>query len=403
MRILFLSQVLPYPLDAGPKIRAYFTLKHLARKHEIVLLSFVRQSDTPEALAHLGELCTAVETVPMTRSFVQEAWSGVRSLATGEPFLIARDRRARMLAAVEKAIAAYGPFDAVHADQLWMAPYATFARRASKNGSSMRLILDQHNAVFQIPRRMALDEPNLFKRKFLGYESEKMARYEIEACGQFDHVVFVTPQDRAALRLRGLPEAPETRESIIPISVEAPEAPERNGAGRSRRVTFLGGLHWPPNADGVQWFIREIWPTVRERVGDAVFTVIGKLPEGLEFPGADSSVELLGYVDDPEALLADSSVFVVPLRSGGGMRVKILDAWSRAIPVVSTSIGAEGLELRNGENILLADDKDTFANEVVRLLSDPEVAGQAGEQGRMTVLSHYDWRREYAAWDRVYR
>lgn len=267
----------------------------------------------------------------------------------------------------------------------------------------MRLILDQHNAVFQIPRRMALDEPNLLKRKFLGYESEKMARYEVEACGQFDHVVFVTPQDRAALRLRGLPEAPETRESIIPISVETPEASARNGRGRTRRVTFLGGLHWPPNADGVQWFIREIWPSVRARVEGCVFTVIGKLPEGFRFSAADASVDLRGYVDDPEPLLADTSVFVVPLRSGGGMRVKILDAWSRAIPVVSTSVGAEGLELRNGENILLADDKETFAKEVVRLLSDPEIAGQAGEQGRMTVLSHYDWRREYAAWDRVYR
>ena len=401
MRILFLSQVLPFPLDAGPKIRAYFTLRHLAQRHEIVLLSFSRQSDTPEAVEHLRGFCSRVETVPITRSMVHEAWSGARSLVTGEPFLITRDRRSRMLAAVEAAIAQHGPFDAVHADQLWMAPYATHARRCSANPASVRLVLDQHNAVFQIPRRMALDEPNLLKRKFLGYESEKMARYEIQACGEFDHVVFVTPQDRAALRQRGLPEAPDSRESIIPISVEAPAVPERRAGGR--RVTFLGGLHWPPNADGVQWFIREIWPRVRGRVAGGVFTVIGKLPPiPLTVPG-DDSVQLLGYVDDPEPILAETSVFVVPLRSGGGMRVKILDAWSRAIPVVSTRIGAEGLELRNGENILLADDPETFAQEVIRLLNDPEMAVLAGQQGRQTVESHYDWRREYTAWDRVYR
>jgi glycosyltransferase involved in cell wall biosynthesis len=400
MRILFLSQVLPYPLDAGPKIRAYFTLRHLAGRHEIVLLSFARTSDTPEAVEHLSRFCRQVETVPMTRSVVREAWSGARSLVTGEPFLIARDRRARMLAAVEAAVAQHGPFDAVHADQLWMAPYAQHARRCSRNPASVRLILDQHNAVFQIPRRMALDEPNLLKRKFLGYESEKMARYEVQACGEFDHVVFVTPQDRAALRLHGLPEAPDSRESIIPISVEAPVIEERRAGGR--RVTFLGGLHWPPNADGVQWFIREIWPRVRASVSGGVFTVIGKLPASLDVP-VDDSVQLLGYVDDPEPILAETTVFVVPLRSGGGMRVKILDAWSRAIPVVSTRIGAEGLELRNGENILLADDPERFASEVVRLLNDPEMAVKAGRQGRQTVESHYDWRREYAAWDRVYR
>ena len=403
MRILFLSQVLPYPLDAGPKIRAYFTLRHLAGRHQIVLLSFSRESDTPAAVRHLREICAHVETAPMTRSVVHEAWSGARSLVTGEPFLISRDRRSRMLEAVEEVVAKHGPFDAVHADQLWMAPYATHARRCAPNAASLRLILDQHNAVFQIPRRMALDEPNLLKRKFLGYESEKMARYEIQACGEFDHVVFVTPQDRAALRSRGLPEAPETRESIIPISVEAPALPDRRPPGSARRVTFLGGLHWPPNADGVQWFIRDVWPLVRARAAGSVFTVVGKLPAAFRGLCPDASVDFRGYVEDPEPILADTSVFVVPLRSGGGMRVKILDAWSRAIPVVSTTVGAEGLELRNGENILLADDPRTFADEVVRLLNDPEMAVEAGAQGRRTVESHYDWRREYAAWDRVYR
>jgi glycosyltransferase involved in cell wall biosynthesis len=153
----------------------------------------------------------------------------------------------------------------------------------------------------------------------------------------------------------------------------------------------------------VQWFIREIWPRVRSRAEGSVFTVIGKLPASMRGLCPDASVDFRGYVEDPEPILGDTSVFVVPLRSGGGMRVKILDAWSRAIPVVRTAIGAEGLELRNGENIFLADDPQTFSDEVVRLLNNPETAGKVGAQGRRTVESHYDWRREYAAWDRVYR
>jgi hypothetical protein len=199
MHILFLTQVLPYPLDAGPKVRAYYTLRYLASKHKVTLLSFVRPSDPPAAVDHLRSLCAAVHTLPMLRSPWRDGWHLLRSLATDSPFLIARDWMPEMAWLIERIVHESGAIDAVHADQLWMAPYALHAKEAA-NGRQPQIVLDQHNAVFQIPRRLAEHEGNPLKRLVLSLEARKLVRFEQETCRQFDHVAWVTEEDRMALR-----------------------------------------------------------------------------------------------------------------------------------------------------------------------------------------------------------
>jgi glycosyltransferase involved in cell wall biosynthesis len=162
----------------------------------------------------------------------------------------------------------------------------------------------------------------------------------------------------------------------------------------------MGGLHWPPNSQGVIWFAQEVWPRVLARVPEAVFTVIGKNPPSLA--GMAQAVEVAGYVADPEPYLAETAAFVVPLHAGGGMRVKILEAWRWGLPVVSTTIGAEGIDYENGRDLLIADSPDAFAEAVVRLLCEWELAERIGQAGRRTVETHYDWRTVYRAWDAIY-
>jgi glycosyltransferase involved in cell wall biosynthesis len=141
---------------------------------------------------------------------------------------------------------------------------------------------------------------------------------------------------------------------------------------------------------------------VRAAVPEAIFTLIGHPPpSGLRLESGES-LEVTGHLDDPNPYLNDTRVFVVPLRSGGGMRVKILDAWSRGLPVVSTTIGAEGLRAQHGENILLADHPQAFADAVTSLLQDHRLASSIGSAGRRTVETHYDWKRVYPLWDKVY-
>lgn len=419
MRVLFLTQVLPYPLDAGPKVRAYYTLRHLAQRHDVSLLSFTRPSDPPAAVEHLRSLCETVETVNIRRGRTRDAWYLARSLVGETPFLIARDRSAAMTRAIRAQIeyghatgtrdggtAGAARFDVVHADQLWMAPYGLLAARAAGANRRPALVLDQHNAVFQVPDRLALHETNPLKRALLTREARKLARFEARICRSFDHVVWVTAEDRAALAdaSDGRIGSVDERSTIIPICVEPSEPPVVANKTAIRRVTFLGGLHWPPNAEGARWFVRDIWPRVRAHAPDAVLTIIGKDPPlSLARLGRDpDGVETTGFVPDPSSLLAETAAFIVPLQAGGGMRVKILDAWSHGLPVISTRLGAEGLLARDGENLLLADSSEAFAHAVIRVLREPTLAARLAEGGRRTVEANYDWRRVYHAWDKVY-
>ena len=194
MRILFVTQVLPLPLDAGPKVRAYYVLRYLAEAgHDVHLVSFVRPGDSAEHIEALRRLCGSIETVPIVRSRLRDVRDGVRSLWTRTPFLVLRDDLPAMRGAIRR-LAGARSFDAIHADQLWMAPYGMHG------GSPIGLsVLDQHNAVFQVPRRMAEHHRNPAVRALLHGESARLEAYEREACRRFDRVVWVTDEDRRAV------------------------------------------------------------------------------------------------------------------------------------------------------------------------------------------------------------
>lgn len=400
MRILFLSQLVPYPADAGPKIRIYHVIQYLALAgHEITLAAFSRPEDKPDYLDHLRRYCKEIHTVQMPRSRWRNLWQLTRSLLTNRPFLIIRDEVPAMHQLL-KSLMDQNRFDAIHADQLWMAQYALFARAAgSKAGSSIN-VLDQHNAVFMIPKRLAAENDNFFARTLLKLEGRKMAIYEAGVCQQFDHVVWVTDEDRMALaQING-----HINGMTIPICVD-PEAvlPIERKPG-TKQVTFIGGLHWLPNSRGVTWFVNEVWPQVLAQVPEAVFSVIGKNPPPmLQKLGASSqTVEVVGYLSDPKPYLAETAVFVVPLHAGGGMRVKILNAWRMGLPIVSTTIGAEGIHYQDGRDLLIADNAAAFADKVVRLLCEPDLAHKIGLAGRESVETHYDWHKVYRTWDTIY-
>ncbi len=394
MRILFLSQLLPLPLDAGPKFRSYYVLRYLAEAgHDVTLLSFTRPSDSEADIQALKAFCSEIHTVPMVRSRYKDALHGARSLITRESFLMVRDRVPAMFERVRALDAKHG-FDAVHADQLWMAPYALRTSSAGKR------VLDQHNAVFKAVERMTDGSSNLLKRVLLGSESSKLQRFEQRTIGLFDDVAWVTEEDRNCFEPR--PTSHRARERVIPIATDpATRAPARRE--QPFRVTFLGGMHWPPNAEGVRWFAKESWPAIAARSQTAVLTVVGKgAPAELHSGPAADRIDVMGYVENLDRVLEETAVFVVPLLSGAGMRVKILDAWSAGLPVVSTTVGAEGMAYHDEENLLIGDDEASFADAVIRILENPKLAKRVGEAGRNTVEQLYDWRKVYQAWDAIY-
>jgi glycosyltransferase involved in cell wall biosynthesis len=400
-QILYLTNVLPYPLDSGPKIRAYYVLRHLAPRHEVTLVSFVREDDHPSHVMHLREVCREVHTVRMQRSRVRDARALLVSVLSGQPALVLRDEVGAMHALLGRLVRE-GSFDVVHADQTSMAQYALRAR--AQAGGSMRTVLDAHNALYRIPERMAARARNPVMRGLLRREARLMARYERETYARFDHVVFVTDVDRQVL---GRQMAQQVPQSTIPICIDPQAEPLVARVPRPGAITHLGTMFWPPNVEGVLWFGREVLPRVRAEVPEARFVVIGKQPppavQALATgDAAAGGVTVTGYVDDPTPYLADTAAFIVPLHAGGGMRVKIVDAWRWGMPVVSTTIGAEGIDVRDGENILVADTAEAFAGAVIRLLQEPALGERLRSDGRHWVEEHYDWRTVYARWDGVY-
>lgn len=412
-RILLLTQVLPYPLDTGAKVRAYHMLRHLAAQHQVTLVSFVRPDDPASAVEHLRGLCHAVHTVPMRRSAARNVRAAVKGLLTGLPMVIARDEMAEM-AALLRRLTQEQQFAVVHADQLAMAWWGTLAARsqAAHSQRGPATLLDEHNAIYLLARRMAQEEPHPLRRLLMRREARAFARYEAAMCRAYDAVLTVTEEDKAHLLAllngAGQPAVPDTalaqKFRYVPICVDTEQTQPipRTDQGPPC-ILHLGTMFWPPNVNGVLWFARQVLPLIHAHAPDARFIIAGKNPpDQVRELAADPRIEVTGYVPDAMPYVAAADAFVVPLHTGGGMRVKILDGWMWGLPVVSTPIGAEGIFIRDGENILIAGDAAAFASATLRLLTEPALNARLRAAGRAWVEQQYSWQAIYRKVDAVY-
>jgi glycosyltransferase involved in cell wall biosynthesis len=418
LHILFLTQIIPYPPDAGPKVKTWHVLRYLVeRGHRVTLASFVR----PEETAHvdtLRQLCHAVYTVPIHRSRLADLLYWMRSHFTGRPFLIERDDLGAMHVMVEHILSTEA-IDAIHADQLTMTQFALRARQEQGilggdggHGSDHRgfsLIFDAHNAVWTIMERMRQNSA-WFLHPILGLEARRIKRYEGRIVREFDHTLAVTEIDHSALLQAAasksdgfgpaLPDIP-----VIPIAVNTGALQSICRVSGSVNIVTLGTLHYPPNADGIRWFMQEVFPLVREQIPEATLTVVGKNPpkDFLERASQEPrSIRVTGYVPDLTPYLEQAAIMVVPVRAGGGMRVRILEAFARAIPVITTTVGLEGIYARPGEEVLIANSPSDFASAVVRLLRDEALQAKLATNGRRLAEQRYDWKVVLKAMDTVY-
>ncbi|MBM3333367.1 glycosyltransferase [Candidatus Sumerlaeota bacterium] len=391
--ILFVTQVLPYPLDAGAKVRAYYMIRHLAEHHRVTLASLVRPTDAQSVCDHLSGYCEQVCTVAIHRSLINDILSLMSGFLTGLPALIVRDKSKRFRQTIARLLAERR-FDAIHVDQI------KAAQHVAGLGDSPRLI-DMHNVYCEMIEGMARLAGSGLKRWFLGREARTMARYEARLCRQFDEVVAVTEQDTSKIARMIGHSRPVT---TIPICVDPTSAPMIEPCAESRDLLLMGAMFYPPNVDGALWFVREIFPIVHSEIPGVRLRIVGPRPASAIVRAArrDDQILVTGHVDDPSEHLAASAVAVVPLRAGSGMRVKILDAMLRGIPVVSTRLGAEGIAATDGENIFLADTPEAFARAIVRLLRDVEVRRRVATNARRLVETSYDWRKRYVEIDPVY-
>lgn len=386
MRILMLTLVAPFPPDSGPKIKTYNLLQYLGRHHEVTLVSLVRSEQERAHAESLRGLCKAVYTVPFRRSRLRDALHLAGSMLTGSSFIMSRDASPE-LRALLRDLTDREQFDIVHPDQLNMAQFAVDLPGA--------LVLDEHNAVWTIVARMAANSASLPKRIFLDLEARRLRRYEGAICARFDALLAVSEPDLRFLELAAanagtmLPPA-----EVIPIAVDAHAEPPIPRAEAPKTILSMATMFWPPNVDGVLWFANEVYPLVKREVPDATFAVVGARPPASvrRLAEQDPSIEVTGYVDDPRPYLEQTAALIVPVRAGGGMRVKILEALARGLPIVSTTIGYEGIDLTPGEHLLVGDTPAAFAEALVRVLRDPALGRRLAAAGRRVAEEVYDWR-----------
>jgi glycosyltransferase involved in cell wall biosynthesis len=392
MNVLLLTQVLPYPPDSGPKVKTWNVLKYLVERHEVTLVSFVRGDQSPYE-AHLRQYCRAVHTVPMKRGVVRDGLAMVRSVLTGQPWMMVRDDRRAMRHLIDRLVAEQR-FDVAHADQLNMGQYAQRVPSAFK-------ILDAHNALWLLYKRLWETMSPGMRKWLLGRDWRLLKAYEGRLVREFDAVLAVIHNDEAALReAAGEP----VDILVIPITVDTAEVTPVARHADADHILHIGTMYWPPNIDAVRWFVDEIYPLIRQQRPDVVFDVVGARPsaELLALNDAGLGINVTGYVEDPTPYQQCAAVMVVPLLAGGGMRVKILNAMAEGIPIVSTTLGYEGIEVTPGRDILVGDTPEAFAAEVIRVLGDPDLGRQLAANGRKLMQETYDYRNACRPLDDVY-
>jgi glycosyltransferase involved in cell wall biosynthesis len=395
MRVLVLTQVLVYPPDAGPKVKTLQVLRHLAAHHDVVYCTFVRSDKEMQDAAKLREICCRVSTIPLKRSRVGDVCFLVESLATGDSFLLRRDYRATMQAMVRQLLQEER-IDVLHVDQLNM-------MRFVPPEWSGTVILDEHNAVWQVFERLRRGAGNPLKRWFLGREARIIRKLEARACQRAQVVLAVSEEDKQALQVVADKSVPI---EVVPITVDAEHFTSicEARSPETDRLLTIGTMFWMPNSEGVMWWLHEGYQQLRAMRPGLTYDIVGARPPHALQALAEQceGVHLHGYVADALPFWTHASALAVPILSGGGVRVKILEAMAMGVPVISTTIGCEGLDVRDGEHLLVADTPAAFAHACAKVLQDKELSLRLAHNARQLILEKYDAKVALRTLDAVY-
>ena len=382
MRILFLSPTVPFPLTDGGRIRVFNLLKQIAQRSEVTLLALKTQSSDVESVVHLERFGIRVHLVQQGGKLPSVSFGTLlRAFLKKVPITVARynvpayRQKLRELVATET-------FDLVHYEMFHVAQFHTETHLPS--------LLSQQNVDAAIWRRLCQETANPLRKCLYWTQQRAFERYERLTHPQFDIVTCASEIDRQTFQRTNA----AGRFEIIPNGVDVEDYQPAYGSEEEAHLIYIGSMDWYPNEDAVAFFADEVLPKIREKLPDVQFSAVGGNPSPrVQKLAARSHILVTGRVPEIKPYFARATVFVVPLRIGSGTRLKILEALAMGKAVVSTTVGAEGLNLVDGEEILIADEPRTFAEAVLRLLTDASLRRKIGENGRARVERDYDWRR----------
>lgn len=388
MKVLFLSQIVPYPPHGGVLQRGYNIVRQAGSKAELHLLAFVHpdvlksEQAIDESRSVLSRFCASIEYFPLWAKHSPLAKSAAlgMSLFSRQPFSVIAHRSETFGRYVREHLRSTR-FDVVHADTLALAQFV------DPRGPTPSL-LTHHNIESMLMARRADVETRLPAKWFLERETAKLESAERALAPLFDINVVMSHLDGHTLQQR----VPGVRTAVVPNGVDT-EYFEGLSVDDGPVLIYTGGMNMFANRDAVLFFLRDVWPAVKARVPGVRFFAVGQDPpaELQAIADDDGQVTVTGYVDDIRPYVRKASVYIVPLRVGGGTRLKVLDAMAMGKAMVSTSIGCEGITLTPGEHLLVADDAAGFAEQTVALLTDPVRRRVLGQAARRQVETLYAW------------
>ncbi len=382
---------MPYPLSDGGKVGIFNITKHLAlRGHRITLLAFQRTK--PIDTKPLERFCELVQIPHSTKNSVSGA---LLNLLSEEPYNIWKYRSRAYEAALGRLINGR-QFDIVHVDHLHMARYGALCKKSC----GLPIVLREHNVESTIVKRYTAAVRSIPFRYWLTLQEKRIRSYEAEQTTLFDVCCAITDEDKRRL----LDLAGGARVKVIAGGVDASffeTTPSRQKIPFS--ISMFGSFDWIPNRDALKWFLQSIFPRILQREPQVRLFIVGKdLPRNVRALH-QSNVVVRGFADDLKEELQKYEVTVVPLRIGGGMRLKIVESFAMRIPVVSTSIGCEGIACRDEEHLLIGDTEERFADQVVRLLNDNALRESLVDNAYALADAKYRWERIAQEFETTYQ
>lgn len=395
LRILHVSPLPPSPPRFGAQARIHGLMRALGRRAEVTAVALADERfDAEESRRAMQEYCAEVVLLPNPRAARRaKRLLQLRSLLSPRSFEHHLYTAPGLQRTLDGLLGAR-PFDVVALEFPYL---AHLNLRQSPEGKPPRVFIDAHEIAYDLVRQYSRNGSGAARRVYAGLDWPKLRREERAAFAGADGIYVCSEADRR----RVLEESPASRTEVIPNAADVdyfqprPTDPPADG----ETVLFFGLLSTFPNVDGIVWFVREIWPRIAARRPAARLRVLGKEPAAEVRALAGPGVEIVGFAEDLRPHLAAASAVVVPLRFGAGTRLKIVESMAMGRPVVSTNIGAEGIDAAVGREILLADEPGPFAAAVLRLLDEPALAAQMGAAGRRLAVERYAWEPAAARLD----
>lgn len=389
MRILIIAHKVPYPPRGGATLRNFNLLKECSKTHKIHLITFtqepyLRDPDKLEAsIEGLKQYCEEVKVFKIPTDGKRLRWLLMLffNLFSPLPYSVSRFWSRGMVSAVRESVAK-NSFDVVEIGTIALVKYASLAPGIPK-------LLIHHNIESMLLKRRSRTEKNPLAKAYLALQAYKLKRLERKACEFIDAHTTVSELDKQIL----LQSCPRINATVVDNGVDTDYFQPSSIATTPNSLVYAGSMNWYPNAEAMIYFVRDIWPIIINKLPDIEMNLIGADPPQIlvEHSKRDTNFKIYGFVDDVRPYIRSTAAYIVPITVGGGTRLKILDAMAMGKAIVSTSIGCEGIDVKDGENILIADTPEEFAEKTMAVLGDEALRKRLGDAARKTAEQKYSW------------